>query len=363
MTCRAICFGLLLEALSFSQTPTQPALPQCPPSGYWDHCWGTRRFSFGGAEYVGAFCNNEGCGQGTYTDSNGDKYVGEFRGGYLTGQGTVTYANGTKYVGEFRNFMFNGQGTLTYAEADTHVGEHPLDRFDGRGAFLVVNGKQGVNAGDSYAGDFRNKYADGQGTYTLANGDKYVGKFRNGTFNGLGTYTFANGTKQTGNFLNGKYEGPPTQFAPSPPTSEIRPPSAPIPAPTGTGMPLEVILDKRNGVLLVPVLINNALTLDFVLDSGAADVSIPADVVLTLIRTGTLTEADFSGTKTYVLADGSKVPSQTFRIRSLKVGNRILENVSGSVASVNGSLLLGQSFLNRFKSWSIDNARQVLLLQ
>jgi aspartyl protease family protein len=63
-----------------------------------------------------------------------------------------------------------------------------------------------------------------------------------------------------------------------------------------------------------------------------------------------------------VLADGSEVPSQTFRIRSLKVGNRVLENVNGSVASVKGSLLLGQSFLSQFKSWSVDNGRHALLL-
>jgi hypothetical protein len=34
------------------------------------------------------------------------------------------------------------------------------------------------------------------------------------------------------------------------------------------------------------------------------------------------------------LADGSTVPSMTFVIRSLKVGNHLLENVTGSVASV-----------------------------
>jgi predicted aspartyl protease len=78
--------------------------------------------------------------------------------------------------------------------------------------------------------------------------------------------------------------------------------------------------------------------------------------------TGTLTDADFTGTNTYVLADGSRVPSQTFRIKSLKIGDTVLENVSGSVASLEGSLLLGQSFLSRFKSWSIDNTRQILIL-
>jgi clan AA aspartic protease (TIGR02281 family) len=118
----------------------------------------------------------------------------------------------------------------------------------------------------------------------------------------------------------------------------------------------------EGGIYVVPVLINEAITLDFVVDSGAADVSIPADVVMTLMRTGTLRRTDFLGEKTYVLADGSKVPSQTFRIRSLKVGNKVLENVDGSVASVEGSVLLGQSFLSRFKSWSVDNTKHALLL-
>jgi predicted aspartyl protease len=125
----------------------------------------------------------------------------------------------------------------------------------------------------------------------------------------------------------------------------------------------EVALRKERGIFIVPVLINDKISLDFILDSGASDVSIPADVVLTLMRTGTLTAADFRGTNTYVLADGSTVPSKTFRIKSLKVGNRVLENVSGSLSPVEGSLLLGQSFLSRFKSWSVDNLRQVLTLR
>ena len=77
------------------------------------------------------------------------------------------------------------------------------------------------------------------------------------------------------------------------------------------------------------------------------------------MRTGTLRDADFLGQRTYKLADGSTISSQTFRIRVLKVGDRQIENVTGSVA---GSLLLGQSFLSRFRSWSIDNQRQVLML-
>jgi clan AA aspartic protease (TIGR02281 family) len=122
-------------------------------------------------------------------------------------------------------------------------------------------------------------------------------------------------------------------------------------------------LQLDRGTFTIPVLINDKITLDFILDSGAADVTIPSDVVGTLRRTGTLSNADFLGTKTYVLADGSKMSAQTFRIKSLKIGDRVIENVTASTVPAEGSLLLGQSFLNRFKSWSIDNNRQVLVLE
>jgi clan AA aspartic protease (TIGR02281 family) len=122
-------------------------------------------------------------------------------------------------------------------------------------------------------------------------------------------------------------------------------------------------MKKGRGTYVVPVTINDAITLDFTVDSGASDVTIPIDVVKTLIRTGTIRDTDVIGKKTYVLADGSKVKSLTFRIRSLKVGDRVVQNVVGSVAPASGTLLLGQSFLGRFRSWSIDNSRQALVLE
>ena len=119
---------------------------------------------------------------------------------------------------------------------------------------------------------------------------------------------------------------------------------------------------SEGGTFVVPVRINDQITLNFVIDSGASDVSVPADVVMTLLRTGTITNSDFLGTKEYRMANGQTVPSQQFVIRSLKVGDRTLENVTGSVAPVEGALLLGQSFLRRFKSWSIDNQKEALVL-
>jgi clan AA aspartic protease (TIGR02281 family) len=126
---------------------------------------------------------------------------------------------------------------------------------------------------------------------------------------------------------------------------------------------VQVPLKKEGGTFVVPVQINGAIALDFTVDSGAADVSVPADVFSTLLRTGTIRDTDIIGEQTYILADGSETKSITFTIRSLEIGGTVVENVRGNVASAKGSLLLGQSFLERFKSWSIDNTKHVLLLE
>jgi aspartyl protease family protein len=131
---------------------------------------------------------------------------------------------------------------------------------------------------------------------------------------------------------------------------------------TQRGTSISIPLRKEGGTYVVPVLINNAITLGFVVDSGAADVTIPSDVVSTLLRTGTIGESDFIGTQTYRLADGTKLPSVRFRLRSLKVGEMIIEDVIAGLAPGQGALLLGQSFLSRFQSWAIDNNKHELLL-
>ena len=93
-----------------------------------------------------------------------------------------------------------------------------------------------------------------------------------------------------------------------------------------------------------------------------SDVAIPADVISTLYRAGSIADKDFIGEQQYQLADGSAVPSPIFIIRSLKVGDKVVKNVRTSVISVKGNLLLGQSFLNRFNSWLVDNRQRLLFL-
>jgi clan AA aspartic protease (TIGR02281 family) len=141
---------------------------------------------------------------------------------------------------------------------------------------------------------------------------------------------------------------------------------SPVPAAARAGAATRaretIPIEAHDGAYVVPVLVNGLLPLKFIVDSGSADVSIPAEVASTLRKLGTLSAADLLGSKTYLLADGSKVSSEIYRIESLKIGSLVMQNVTVRVSAENSSLLLGQSFLSRLKSWSVDNAKQLLVM-
>ena len=124
----------------------------------------------------------------------------------------------------------------------------------------------------------------------------------------------------------------------------------------------EIALVKEGGVYKLPVKMNGVLTLHFILDTGAADVQIPADVALTLVRTGTIQSADFLPGRTYTLADGTTVRSPRFMLRSVHIGSRVMTQVPASIGNLDSALLLGQSVLKKLGTWSMDSQRRVLAL-
>jgi hypothetical protein len=159
--------------------------------------------------------------------------------------------------------------------------------------------------------------------------------------------------------------GLPYHYGGGPPYLSNAPAGTAIPdaGPTAETSQDVVQLELHNGVFAVPVIINGAIIIPFVLDSGSADVQLPAEVVLTLIRTGTLSEQDFIGASSYVLANGTTLRSPRFRIREMRVGGHVVSNVAASVGpAVSSDALLGQSFLSKLPAWTLDNKRHVLLL-
>jgi clan AA aspartic protease (TIGR02281 family) len=125
---------------------------------------------------------------------------------------------------------------------------------------------------------------------------------------------------------------------------------------------LVVPLQRVGGVLTVPVKLNGAIAANFVLDSGASDVSIPEPLANALRKAGKLADSDILGSEPHMLANGSIVAAKTFTLRSIQVGSVTVMNVRASIAQGNAVPLLGQSFLRQFASWSIDNNRQALVL-
>ena len=131
---------------------------------------------------------------------------------------------------------------------------------------------------------------------------------------------------------------------------------------SGTGFATEVKLIPQGGVYTVPVRINNALTVNFVVDSGASEVQIPADVAQKLLHNGGLKESDFIQDRIYTMADGSRVKSERVLIRRIQIGDQFVEGVTASIGNPRSAPLIGQSLLYRFPTWSLDNRRHMLIL-
>jgi len=137
--------------------------------------------------------------------------------------------------------------------------------------------------------------------------------------------------------------------------------SAPLPPPPAPDR-VEVPLKKLGDEYGVEARINNTITMTFALDTGVSDVSLPEDTVITLARAGAIDKADLIGPETYVLADGTEIESVTFVIRELRVGGYGVANVRANIGTADSDGLLGQSFLRKFRSWSVDHDRELLIL-
>lgn len=267
----------------------------------------------------------------------GNVVEGNAVSGKLVGEVKTHYINGDVYIGNLSPYDGNrdGHGEMMYSIGSRYIGNWSHGIREGYGEYYTKDG--GWYKGNWHANKF-----NGHGEYRYNDGRLHVGQFLDGNKDGIGELTWVDGTRYKGKWSDGQPSGPGYYFdAHGAVIREINNGSVP--------------LIRESGVFKVPVEINGAIKLNFVIDSGAADVAIPADVVLVMIRSGSLNDKDFIGSQTYVQADGSQIPSATFLIKSLRVGGVLLNNVTGSVSNINGQLLLGQSFLSRVKYWKIDS--------
>ncbi len=126
---------------------------------------------------------------------------------------------------------------------------------------------------------------------------------------------------------------------------------------------VSVPLSHNGGVLMVESLVNDSSRVEFTVDSGAGDMSIPEEIMKELKIKGVVGDADFTGTGRYILADGRVVEAAQYNIKRITVGGVTALDVQSSVSPENSPPLLGQTFFKKFKSWRIDNARNRLYLE
>ena len=123
-------------------------------------------------------------------------------------------------------------------------------------------------------------------------------------------------------------------------------------------------LIKKNGVYQTPVTLNDLITLDFIVDSGAGDMFISPDVLLTLIRGKTITEDDYIGELLYSFANGKSESCKVYSLDNVKIGETVVKNVRCAVAnSIIGEMLLGQSFLEKLGSYTVDYDKGQIIIE
>jgi clan AA aspartic protease (TIGR02281 family) len=119
---------------------------------------------------------------------------------------------------------------------------------------------------------------------------------------------------------------------------------------------------KQNGVYYLPCKVNG-LKLNFILDTGASNISISLSEALFMLKNGYLDEDDIRGSSYAQLANGELVKNTEIRIRKLLIGNLELSNIkAGIINNVDAPLLLGQSLLSRLGKVTIDYDNNLLII-
>ena len=115
-----------------------------------------------------------------------------------------------------------------------------------------------------------------------------------------------------------------------------------------------VKMSEENGVYKIPVEINGS-NMNFIFDTGASIISISATEAMFLYKQGTLKEEDFIGNVNFQDATGTISEGTIIKLKTVKIGNKVLKDVEASIVHNNTApLLFGQSALAKFGKVSID---------
>ncbi len=146
-----------------------------------------------------------------------------------------------------------------------------------------------------------------------------------------GEITFKN--VNTGALQNGAVESHGTKDNPPVDPNKPNTPEAPKADTVSLDDYKTVTLIDEGGSLMIPTMVNDKENVNWSYDPSSRKVEISEDMVKQLLDSKTLTKKNFEDGESIKLADGTKLPSNTFIIETLQIGDVTLENVKVTVSS------------------------------
>lgn len=108
----------------------------------------------------------------------------------------------------------------------------------------------------------------------------------------------------------------------------------------------------------------NGLPLKFIFDTGATDVTISSVEANFMLKNDYLSAKDFKGSRQYLNASGEITEGSVICLKEILVGDVALKNINASVVrSQKAPLLLGESVLQKFGSFTVDNVNSTLIIK
>ncbi|MBF0626405.1 MAG: retroviral-like aspartic protease family protein, partial [Magnetococcales bacterium] len=122
---------------------------------------------------------------------------------------------------------------------------------------------------------------------------------------------------------------------------------------------VELPLTRKGLTYSLSATLNGTQRVEFILDTGASTVTIPAQVASTLVDKDTFAKLD---TVEATIADGSKVRTRILKLSSIQAGPLVIRNVVTTISDLYAPPLLGMTFLQELGSWRIDAKRNLLVV-
>ena len=94
-------------------------------------------------------------------------------------------------------------------------------------------------------------------------------------------------------------------------------------------------------------------------DSGCSEVLIDGDLAKELKRQGIIAPGSYEGIERFILADGSEVWIEKFKVSTIQIGDCEMKDFVVGVID-EGGMLLGMGFWGLFDSWSIDQSNKLI---